>query len=68
MGSLSAVHWLLIVIWGILIGLPVAKIISKAGYSKWWAIISIFPLVNLVGLWVFAFSKWPSLVNASSKD
>jgi len=35
------------------------KIISKAGYSGWWVLIGIVPLVGAVMFLVFAFSKWP---------
>jgi uncharacterized membrane protein YhaH (DUF805 family) len=37
------------------------KILSKAGYSGWWVLIGLVPLVNLVMLLVFAFSDWPVL-------
>jgi hypothetical protein len=35
------------------------KIISKAGYSGWWVLIGIVPLVGAIMFLVFAFSKWP---------
>jgi len=35
------------------------KIISKAGYSSWWILIGLVPVVNFIMLLVFAFSKWP---------
>jgi hypothetical protein len=35
------------------------KIISKAGYSGWWVLIGIVPVVGAVMFLVFAFSKWP---------
>jgi hypothetical protein len=41
----------------LLIFLPIAK---KAGYSGWWALTAIIPLVNLVMIWVFAFAEWPA--------
>ena len=31
-----------------------------AGRSRWWTILAFVPLVNLIGLWVFAFTRWPS--------
>ena len=40
---------------------PVWKIVRKAGYSGWWALLYFVPLVNIAMLWVFAFSYWPSL-------
>jgi hypothetical protein len=35
------------------------KIISKAGYSGWWVLIGLVPLVGAIMFLVFAFSKWP---------
>jgi len=46
----------------LLIAIPIllfAPIARKAGYSGWWSLLMIIPLVNLVMIWVFAFAKWP---------
>ena len=40
----------------LLIFRPIAK---KAGYSGWWALMMIIPLVNVIMIRVFAFAKWP---------
>ncbi|VAW82498.1 hypothetical protein MNBD_GAMMA13-213 [hydrothermal vent metagenome] len=37
------------------------RILNKAGYSGWWAAILFVPVVNIIMIWVFAFSKWPIL-------
>ncbi|ACQ82173.1 hypothetical protein Bcav_3932 [Beutenbergia cavernae DSM 12333] len=37
------------------------RIIQKAGYSGWWVLIALVPIVNLVMFLVFAFSRWPVL-------
>ena len=37
------------------------RIIGRAGFSPWWALISLVPLVGVVMLWVFAFIDWPAL-------
>ena len=47
---------LLIIAIPILLFRPIAK---KAGYSGWWAVVMLIPLVNLIMIWVFAFAKWP---------
>lgn len=39
------------------------KILKKAGYSKWWAATILVPYVNIIMIWLFAFSKWPALQN-----
>ena len=62
MGTFSFVHWLIVLavmsaIWVI----PVVMILRKAGYSGWWCLLGFVPLVNIVMLWVFAFSEWPNL-------
>ena len=41
------------------IWLPV-RILHRAGYSGWWVILAIIPLVNIIMLWIFAFSTWPA--------
>ena len=38
---------------------PVVRILNRAGYSSWWAIIAFIPIANLIGLWVFSFAPWP---------
>ena len=42
---------LMLFVWG--------TIFKKAGYSFWMALLMIIPIVNIVWLFVFAFSKWP---------
>ena len=34
-------------------------IVRKAGYSGWWVLTLLVPVVNLVMIAVFAFSEWP---------
>lgn len=35
------------------------RIIRRAGYSGWWILIGMVPLVNVVMFLVFAFKEWP---------
>ena len=37
---------------------PYWKIFSKAGFSGWLALLMLIPAVNLVVLYVVAFSEW----------
>lgn len=60
MGSFSVWHWLIILLILVFPAWLFSRVISKAGFSSWWALLGAVPLVNLVALWVFAFSKWPS--------
>jgi uncharacterized membrane protein YhaH (DUF805 family) len=64
MDNFTIWHWLIILtvaglelIWVI----PIVKILHKAGYSGWWCVLMLFPIANIVVLWVFAFARWPNL-------
>jgi uncharacterized membrane protein YhaH (DUF805 family) len=39
---------------------PVWRILGRTGHSGWWCLLMFIPLVNIVGLWVFAFVSWPA--------
>jgi uncharacterized membrane protein len=48
----------------VLVALPLflwaySRIASRAGFSPWWALAVLVPLVNVVVVLVFAFSAWP---------
>ena len=60
MGSMSVMHWLVIVVIYLIFGIPVARILRRIGYSGWWSVLVIIPIANLIGLWVLAFIAWPS--------
>jgi hypothetical protein len=36
-----------------------SRVVKKAGYSPWWALLGVIPVLNIVLLWVFAFARWP---------
>jgi hypothetical protein len=59
--STGGVGIFLVVYLAILVVMIVAyvKIITKAGYSGWWILIALVPLVNVVFFLIFAFSTWP---------
>ncbi len=35
------------------------KVAEKAGFDGWWGLILLVPVVNIIMIWVFAFSPWP---------
>jgi hypothetical protein len=43
----------------VLLGVPVASILHRASRSRWWTLVAFIPVINLIGLWIFAFSRWP---------
>ena len=59
-GSFSIFHWLIVlVVLLVAYVLPVSFIVKKAGFSPWWSLLSVIPLVGFVALWVFAIVRWP---------
>lgn len=54
-------HWLWMLVWIAVILPPFWKIFAKAGFSPWLALLVLVPLVNLIVLYVVAFSRWPAL-------
>jgi len=62
---MGIIIWQLIIIL-VLIVIPVVifgPVAKKAGFSRWWALILLVPLINLIMVWVFAFMEWPAEKN-----
>ncbi len=38
---------------------PAGRILSRIGFSPLWSILMFVPLVNLIALWILAFTEWP---------
>jgi len=36
------------------------RILDKAGFHKAYVLFLLLPVVNIIMLWYFAFSKWPN--------
>ncbi len=49
-----------ITVLGLFIWLDV-RILHRAGRSGWWVLTMFIPLVNIIMLWVFAFTRWPAV-------
>lgn len=45
---------------------PFWAICRKAGYSPWFSLLIVVPWVNLIGLYVLAFSNWRRAPEAES--
>lgn len=35
-------------------------ILEKAGFSVFWALLLVIPIVNLIAIWLFSFVDWPA--------
>ena len=60
LSTISFAQLIIVLILALIPLLIFSTIAKKAGYSGWWALTIIIPLVNLVMLWVFAFAEWPA--------
>jgi hypothetical protein len=54
--SLTAIMWLLT---ALIVVLPLGRILSRLGFSGWWALLTLILLFNLIGLWWLAYREWP---------
>lgn len=62
-GTAFALPPLLVVgLWGLLIIslLASGRVINRAGFSPWWALVLVVPLLNVILIWAFAFARWPA--------
>lgn len=66
--SFSIWHLLILVIFSLVMLYPYVRIIQKAGYSGWWFLVALVPILNVVMLWVFALSTWPVERRGRSED
>jgi hypothetical protein len=39
--------------------LPMMNVLRRIGYSRWWGLIALVPLVNVVMMWVLVSAQWP---------
>ena len=52
-------HWFWFIMIVALVTYPVGRILNRIGFSPLWAIAMFIPLVNLIALWILAFTEWP---------
>ena len=52
-------HWLWFIAMIAAVIYPVGRILGRIGFSPLWSIVIFVPLVNLIALWIFAFTDWP---------
>ena len=53
-------QWLTIATFCVISLIPAARILRRTGFSVWWAIFLVIPLLNLLALWVIAYMRWPA--------
>lgn len=53
-------HWLWFIVMVAVVIYPAGRILNRIGFSPLWSILVFVPLVNLIALWILAFTDWPS--------
>ena len=59
MGTFSISHWAIVGVVLFVLGYPASRVLKRIGFSRWWIVVALIPYVNVVGLWILAFVKWP---------
>ena len=60
-------HWAIGLVGFLVFAIPGAMILRKAGYSGWWILLSLVPILNIIMFWVFALTRWPLEERAASR-
>ena len=55
----GSTHWLWFIVMIAVVIYPVGRILSRIGFSPLWSIVMFIPLLNLIALWILAFTDWP---------
>lgn len=48
--------------------IPIARILRRAGRSRAWCLLFFVPFGNIIGLWAFAYTRWPALDATSESN
>jgi len=66
MEFVSLLHWLATTVglFYVIFGIPFVRILRRVGLSRWWSVLTITPMVNLIGLWTLAYMRWPAIDDA----
>jgi uncharacterized membrane protein YhaH (DUF805 family) len=61
LGAAMSIGWQQILITAVFLStiIPTWIIVRRVGFSGWWALLSLVPLVNVLFFWVLALVKWP---------
>jgi hypothetical protein len=64
MGGFGLLHWLAFILFVAAVVYPIGVILKRLGHSPLWAVLAFVPIVNIIGLWIVAFSA-PAQPSAS---
>jgi hypothetical protein len=61
MAAAALIHLIVVAFIVVVVATPFATILKRVGFSPWWVILFVIPIVNLIALWVLARARWPNL-------
>ena len=53
-------HFISFVVVAALVLYPLGMILRRLGFSPFWSVLAFVPIVNLIAVWILAFTDWPS--------
>jgi hypothetical protein len=56
----DATHVALATLVFILVLVPVVRLLRRTGHHAAWCLLAVFPVLNLIAFWFFAFKPWPT--------
>ena len=56
-------HWVIFAVMVAVVLYPIGRILSRIGLSPFWSVFVLVPVVNVVALWILAFTDWPRDAN-----
>jgi hypothetical protein len=59
MAGFGIVHWVIFTVMVAAVLYPIGRILGRIGLSPFWSVFALIPFVNLIALWVLAFTDWP---------
>lgn len=65
--GLSTTHLIILIVAAAGFCVPMGKILQKAGFSWWWSVPMLVPIIGYVFFVWFAFTSWPSRPDKASQ-
>jgi hypothetical protein len=63
MGTFGPIHWIILLVELTLFVISIiaaTRILRRMGFSPWWVLVGILPIVNVIGLWRLSKARWPN--------
>lgn len=57
----TVVQFIPLAFWTVILGIPTWVLLEKVGFSRWWMLFLVLPVVGpVIIMWVVAFRRWPA--------